>query len=88
MPDTYDINIDGAIVRMRLEEGAAVIVDSAEAPGVKTMIGPGLFLLSGPRAANVSTVYIVDVDCGIAYASICPPAGSPRHVKGTIQQVK
>jgi hypothetical protein len=33
-------------------------------------------------------VYIVDVDHGIAYASISPPAGPPRHVKGTIRRVQ
>ncbi len=84
--DTYDISIDGSTIRVRLEPSVAVMVTASAAPGVKTTIGPGLFLLSWPGTADTTTVYVIDVDSGIAYASISSRAGSPRHVKGTIQR--
>ena len=84
--DTYDITIDGSTMRVRLEPSVAVMVTASAAPGVKTAIGPGLFLLSWPGTADTTTVYVIDVDSGIAYASVSSRAGSPRHVKGTIQR--
>lgn len=85
---TYDITIDGATMQVRLHEGAAVMVDSSTSPGAVTAIGQGLFLLSWPRAAGTTTVHVVDVDAGIAYASIAPREGAPRHVKGSITAVR
>ena len=81
---TYDITVDGATTRVRLRRNAAVMVDASAAPGVVTTIGPGLFLLSWPRAADSATVHVIDVDAGLVYASISRRDGAPRHVKGTI----
>jgi hypothetical protein len=86
--ETYDINVDGATTRVRLQEGKAVIVDSSASSGVSTTIGPGLFLLSWPRSADTTTVHVVDVGGGIAYASITPRDSLPRHAKGTIALVE
>lgn len=86
--ETYDITIDGATMRVNLEQGAAVVVDASASRGVVTAIGPGLFLLSWPRAGDTTTVHVIDVDAGIAYASIAPRDGLPRHVKGTIALVR
>ena len=85
---TYEINIDGAASRVRLEEHAATIVDSPASPAVVTAIGPGLFLLSWPPAGDITTVHVIDVDAGIAYASLARRDGPPRHVKGTIALVR
>jgi len=85
--DTYDITVNGATIRVRWQEGSAVMVDSSTSPGVVSAIGPGLFLVSWPRAADTTTVHVVDVDAGIAYASISTAAGAPRHAKGTIARV-
>lgn len=82
--DTYDISIDGAPIRVRLHEATAAMVDSAAASGIVTAIGPGLFLLSWPPVAGSTTVHVIDVDAGVAYASISPRDGPPRHAKGTI----
>jgi len=81
---TYDITIDGAVTKVRLEKGAAAMVDPPGLPGVITAIGPRLLLLSWPAIGGSTTVHIVDVDASIAYASISPREGKPRHVKGTI----
>jgi hypothetical protein len=86
--ETYDINVDGATTRVRLQGATAVMVDSSASSAVTTAIGPGLFLLSWPRAAETATVHVIDVDGGIAYASISPRDGSPRHVKGTVALVR
>jgi hypothetical protein len=84
----YDITIDGAVVRVQLEEGVATRLDSPGSPGVATAIGPGLFLVSWPVAAGSATVHIVDVDAAVVYASISTLDGaSPRHLKGTIARV-
>lgn len=84
----YDISIDGAVVRIRLEEGVATKLDSPGSPGVVTTIGPGLFLLSWPVAADSATVHIVDVDAAVVYASISSLDGAPpHHLKGTITRV-
>ena len=84
----YDINVNGSQIRARLQPDSAAMVDSSTAPGVVTAIGPGLFLLSWPRTAESTIVYVLDVDSRIAYASISPLTGPPRHVKGTIQRVR
>ncbi len=80
---TYDINIDGASVRITLQE-RTVMGDSSASPGIRTTIGPGLSMLSWPRAGDTTIVHVVDVDAGIAYASISRGDAPPRHVKGTI----
>lgn len=85
--ETYDIDIDGATVRVRLKDNTAVMLHPSASSGVVTTIGPGLFLLSWPRAGDTATVQVVDVDAGIAYASMLLRDGPPRHVKGTITLV-
>ena len=80
---TYDIHIDGASVRITLQE-RTVLGDSSASPGIKTTIGPGLFMLSWPRTADATIVHVIDVDAGIAYGSISRGDSAPRHVKGTI----
>jgi hypothetical protein len=82
----YDVNVDGSRTRIRVHDGA-VTVDAFAASAVTTAIGPGLFLLSLPRDANIAAVFVLDVDSGIVYASILPATGAPRHVKGTIERV-
>jgi hypothetical protein len=47
-----------------------------------------LFLLSWPAADGTATVHVIDVDAGIAYASISPAAGAPRHLKGSITAIR
>ena len=84
----YDIKIDGSAVRVNLEEGVATRLGSPGSPGVVSAIGPGLFLLSWPVAADNATVHIVDVDAAVVYASISPLDGtSPHHLKGTISRI-
>jgi hypothetical protein len=83
---TYDITLDGATTRVRLEGGVAS-ADSSASRGVVTAIGPGLFLLSWPAAGGAATVHVIDVNAGIAYASMTPREGAPRHVKGRITAV-
>ena len=85
--DTYDINVDGAAIRVRMKDDTAQRADAAQPAGIVTAIGPSLLLLSWPRANGTAIVHVVDVDGGIAYASISPHEGSPRHVKGTITRV-
>ena len=84
---TYDITIDGATTRVRLQGSGVVSAGSSARPGVVTSIGPSLFLLSWPGADGAATVHVIDVDAGIAYASILPRDGSPHHAKGTITAV-
>lgn len=83
----YDISTDGATVRVRFESAAVVRVIPSGAPGFVSNIGPGLFLLSWPADRRRSVVHVVDVDAGVAYASVTPDTGSPRHAKGTIARV-
>lgn len=85
--ETYDINVDGRTTRVRLQQDTAVMVDSPALSAVTTAIGPGLFLVSWPRTAGAETVHVVDVDAGIAYASIFRADGKPYHAKGTIRPV-
>jgi hypothetical protein len=86
-PDaTYDITIDGATTRVRLQGGVAS-TDASASRGVVTAIGPGLFLLSWPAAGGTATAQVIDIDAGIAYASMTPREGSPRHVKGRLTAV-
>ena len=84
---TYDITIDGATTRVRLQGSGVVSAGPSARPGVVTAIGPSLFLLSWPWADGAATVHVIDVDAGIAYASILPRDGSPHHAKGTITAV-
>lgn len=84
MDRTYDINIERTSIRIQLREGTAAMIEPPGPPGVATAIGPGLFLLSWPDAGDTATVHVVDVDSGIAYASVSPRGGPPRHLKGTI----
>jgi hypothetical protein len=88
LDQSYDIVVDGSTTRVRLRDGAATMSGSSTASGIVTEIGPGLFLLSWPRAADTTTVHVIDVDAGIAYASISARDGSPRHVKGSITAVR
>ena len=80
----YEINIDGETTHIHLHEGTAARVDPPGTPGVVTEIGPGLLLVSWPRAVDTATVHVIDVDRGLVYASIVRRDDSPRHVKGTI----
>jgi hypothetical protein len=86
--ETYDLTVDGATERVTLQEGVATMADSSSSPGVRTTIGPGLYLLSWPRVGDTAIVHVIDVDAGVAYGSISQGNGAPRHVKGTIAPVR
>jgi hypothetical protein len=85
---THDISIDGRTARIHLQEGTATMVDPPGSPGVATAIGPGLFLVSWPRSGDTTTVQVIDIDRGVAYASLASGSDAPRHAKGTIAAVR
>jgi hypothetical protein len=84
---TYDITVDGATTRVRLQGSGVVSAGPSARPGVVTAIGPSLFLLSWPWADGAATVHVIDIEAGIVYASILPSGGSPHHAKGRITVV-
>jgi hypothetical protein len=84
---TYDITIDGATTRVRLQGDGVVSAGASARPGVVTAVGPNLFLLSWPWADGAATVHVIDVDAGIAYTSILPREGPPRQAKGRVTAV-
>jgi hypothetical protein len=86
----YEVDFDGASIRLRFQSGASAIVTGAgRAASHATVMGlrPGLNMLTWKSPDGMSVVQVHDYESSRAYAVLTERDGSVRRLKGTIRRL-
>lgn len=80
---TYNISAGPDVIRLRLQEGRAMVVGATSHPVVATQVRPHGWLVSW-RRNDTAIVHAIDIKSGVAYTSLMSPNSEPTHIKGTV----